>query len=465
LSDERYVRKERMSAKSSVGSAPQARKRTWYLAPWLLPLLGLPVIAAGVAAATVSYREARAYWALHYADNAPFSKTASSGDRWLEDTFRELTSPEGTAVWSQVFFLLSTADTMPTETLPWVDNGPLPPLGNSSQSWEAEEHATEYLQHKRPIIELIYQACQAPAPVWQPIAFHGVATLLPELDGVRSAARLLQLEAEHALFHGDSQRAMAAIEGLRKTAEAIDWQIFVVADITHFSIKYLYLTSIQRSLQTPVWSVEQLQQLSQQLAQPVPVTEHWQRGIRGEQAMVESVLNTQQEYFAGMRMFAYPSAMLQVPEHYGRLRELVEPANGLLSDRALGFEKSFVNSETMRGGGRVLFGYLMLAAQAYAKSIENAEQLRKLTRVAVELKRFYLQHQRWPETLADLSDQGLAADDWTIAGAGPMGYSLEDNSAHVWGLGHDQRRISPTRPVSADESHPELPHLVTVPAL
>ena len=115
-------------------------------------------------------------------------------------------------------------------------------------------------------------------------AVFDFATLLPTLDKVRYPLGLIQLEAEHAIYNADAQRALTAITSMQAIAESIDWKPIVVAQVVAGRLRYSYLQTIQRSLHTALWNAEQLRTLMRQIDQPIAVRESFQQSVRGEKA-------------------------------------------------------------------------------------------------------------------------------------------------------------------------------------
>ena len=432
-------------------------KKTWHFARWLVPVLSLPVLVGTIAIGWLGFREVRAMQTVRDL-NVLQDTSSSTSDAWLDENHRASTSTVGTAIWSKVYLLMFAANYEDQKNLSLVGSKSLSPILDRGQPWEEDEPVATYLSEMRPVIELIHQAAQLPTPVWQPLAFNGPSTLLHEPQEARNVARLLQLEAEYALYHGDSQSALRAIDSLHATAEAIGWNISVPTQLYHLSMQDLYLRTIQRSLHAEVWSSEQLEQFLSQLKQPIDVADSFRRGLKAERAWVDSMLNSNQSEFAGSRLVKFPSAKLELQRKYLELQGLADSASSRFSTHVQEHENAIRRSE---GAAGMLVNYYLPIARAYAAALDAKEQLRQITRVAVAVKRFQLEHQRLPEDLSELSKVGLSSDDWTVVGVGRLGYSVEGDRAYVWGLGLQDRTIAATRPtLETDDS--EVPYHMAI---
>lgn len=432
-------------------------KKTWHFARWLVPMLSLPALVGTTAIGWLGYREVRAMQTFRDL-NALQKSSSSTGDAWLDENHRASTSTVGTAMWSKVYLLVFAGNYEDQKDLPMVGSKSLSPILDRKQPWKEDVAVAEYLSQMRPVIDLIHQAAQLPTPVWQPLAFNGPSTLLPEPQEARNVARLLQLEAEYALYHGDSQRALKAITSLQATAESIAWDISVPTLLYHFAMQDMYLRTIQRSLHTDVWSSEQLEQFLSQLAEQIDVTDSFRRGLKAEQAWVDSILNSNQSEFAGSRLMKFPSVRLELQRQYRELQGLADATNVRLSTHVQKHENAIRRYE---GAAGMFANYYLPYASAYAAALDAQEQIRQITRVAVAVKRFQLEHQRFPEDLSDLSKIGLSTADWTVVGVGRLGYSVESDRAYVWGLGPQESTIAAERPTLETEDD-ELPYHMAV---
>ncbi len=436
-------------------------KKTWHFARWLVPMVSLPVLAGIVAVGWLGYRELRATQVGKNLDASLGLDGTTSGDAWLDKKFRESTQAVGTALWSKVYLLTTHANFHNQKDLPIVGGAALPRQLDRNQLWEANERVGEYLSEMRPVIDLIHQAAQTPTPVWQPIAFNGFATLLPESQAARESARILQLEAEYALYNGDSQRAMKAINSLHGTAESINWNICIVTQLVYTGIRDIYLRTIQRSLHTDVWSSEQIEKLMGQINQPVNVAEAFRHGMRSEQAWVESMLDSSKSFFAGMRLVVFPSVKLELRQHYQGLQSLADSSNVRLSTQLAEYEERWGIDRTSGSSG-MLASYFFPVASAYATGLEASEQLRQISFVALAIKRFGFEYQRAPVDLSELSKIGLSPKDWTIAGVGRLGYSVEGEQAFVWGLRHNESSVATTRPKTEIDDIEDVSHMAII---
>ena len=199
--------------------------------------------------------------------------------RW----FQAGTSPEGTAAWRDILAAVSHVLTGETVgALPLVITYGLPIDLAPGGEWPDEPKVADFLQDVRPLIAQIEQAGKYPTPVWQPLAFHGLATWLPGIAESHLVMRLLSLEVKHALYRRDTERALRGLAAMQATAAAFDWDCFFVTDLYGLNLRDFHRDAIRRSLASTDWEPAQVDQLLGQLDQPRDVARRWHRIAAGE---------------------------------------------------------------------------------------------------------------------------------------------------------------------------------------
>ena len=132
--------------------------------------------------------------------------------------FEKSTHKEGTAAWSEALLLARSANAI-ANGLPIVGDGSLPRDFRPGVEWPDEPRVAEFLKEIRPLLKKIDDADDFPKPVSMPIDFNGFSTTLEAYQQVRSLARILNLDANHALFHNESERALRDIRSIQAVAK------------------------------------------------------------------------------------------------------------------------------------------------------------------------------------------------------------------------------------------------------
>lgn len=450
-----------MHAGVSLTARRGTARRRWPLivAAWPL-VLGLLAVAAF---AWSEYRCARLV-------AAEVAKLRAAGepvdDPSMAVWFHGNSSQAGTAAWREI---LEAVQQLPiggiVNSLPMVGSAEMPHDLPPGGPWPEEPVVAQFLNDVRPLVVQIDQTVQYPIPVWQPIAFDSVATPLNEAYTVYRVTRLMELEAAHALYQRDTERALRALTTMKAAAGAFDWDFCPVAELVAMRRWHEHGNAIRRSLAYSVWTPEQLDQLLTQVNEPPDVATSWRRACAGERAMALEVLQDHHDrgglYPSGIRAFVrspirfkLPSTKLQYLENMAQAEQLATDDVGELVARAAAFQAA-TEAWTREALGPEFAPEIDLLAAGYLR----AELNRRLTRTALGVKKYQLTEGRWPERLSDLAVVGLGPQDWTALDAGPFGYRVDADGALLWAYDpSDSSQTIAAQPPSESGEHVLNPH-------
>jgi len=444
------------------------KKAFWLRWPFLITVIPLTLLL--IAATALGINEWRAAGRVE----AELARIQAAGypidDASMSRWFFDHTSQEGTAQWSKLLSLVTVGSSgFQLEQLPYLGNAPIPTEIVPAKPWDAEPAVAEYLQWMQPVIEELHAATEYPTPVWQPIEFRGFATLLESLQNSRSLVRLLRLEVEHALYHGESDRALRGLQTMQGVAAAFDWQICIVADLVNIALDQSHHAMLQRSLTVAPWSEEQLQLLQDQVSTPRNVKRRWGNVIAGERAMVLSALTPQllvQDNSPGLQQLGWlwrvPSLQETTLAAYHGLELIGAPGLAGLAERASVLEHAWVDAGPTSIFA-VFVNLFLPGVSGYAGAVEREEMSRRLTLTAVAIKRFQLSTGQWPERLDQLTQVGLEPADWHTVSAGAFGYEVSDDTAYLWSFADGKESAVPAnRPPlpDSDSTQPTTPLVV-----
>ncbi len=423
-----------MTTSEVFSPQPRPHRGRWlvYIA-WLPLVLGLLVVGGLVAYVVRNAGIERAEIARLRAAGEPVD------DATMAEWYFARTSQEATAIWREVLTTVEQSLSGPVgATFPIVGRGELPDDLEPGGDWPDEPQVAALLDELRPLLDRIEQANRHPVPVWQPIAFRSFSTLLNDLQTVRSIARWLQLEFEHACYHRDTARALRALETLQATILAFDWNLCLVDDLVTIAVRGVHRRSIRDSLARMDWELAQLERLHEQLVDPRDPAGRWQQVIAGERAMGLALFSADsqlQHEFSGspvpMTMFRLMGARRNYLETMAAVQQLGSGGVLGLHERAKAFEEPRFGSNRVWISD-VLTQLLLPSVTAFAKAYERDELDRRMTLTAVAIKRYEVVEGRWPAALNQLGIVGLEPADWTALEAGPFGYRIEAGGPVLW---------------------------------
>ena len=451
------------------GSTIMLRRRLKWIGLVSLIPAAILIVFVGVIGyrETIASGEVKAKIAEMRRDGEPFDNDS------MAKYFEKNAHKEGTAAWSEILALSQAADAI-SDNLPMVGSGTLLSDLRPGSDWPDEPRVAEFLHEVRPLIDRIAKADEFPRPVWMPIRFNGINTLLQESQESRSVARILYLDAIHALYHKDDKRAYQAIHSLRTVAEAFDWDFCMVTNLVSLHIRSMHREAIDRSLEMDVWNEKQLDDLSDQVKQPYDVAKTWKATIAGERGLAYPILDNprllQDVHNAPTNPLLWlpvtPSTRLAVLQAYEDFQHCADAGDaGIAAQAKVAVAKYFERRSL--GLSSFFLGMMLPDITSYAEAFDRDETRRRLTYAAIAIKRFQKKNQRWPTSLSELSGIGLVATNWTTADGQTFGYEVGEGTAYVWSYGSygssDKKIVPKERPLpEPDAVNEALPNLVSI---
>ncbi len=461
-------------AASETRSSPAGRTysgSTYLRLKWIGLVSLIPIIFLFGVVCFIGYREAIASSEL----KAKLAEMRQSGEPLDNESmakfFEKTSHKEGTAAWKEILTLCQCANSV-SHKIPVVGDGIIPPDLRPGNGWPDEPRVAEFLQEVRPLFQRIYKADEFPKPVWMPIHFNGIVTLLEEIQESRSISRILYLDAIHALYHEEGDRALKDIHALRSVAQAFDLDICIVSKMVSMASRGMHLDAINRSMFMNVWNEKQLTALSNHVNQPYEVSKAWKATLAGELGMVYPILNDIRQIksiddFGGNPLFklpAMPSAKLTFLRAYEDMQHCADAGDARIAEQAKSAESRFEDRNRTISQSNLFLGFFMPGVRAYAEVFDRFETNRRLTYTSLAVKRYQLKNKRWPKRLSELADVGLVSNDWSTTDRQSFGYELKDEMAFVWSHGNlDKKRVPIERPkLDNEDAQGTMEHLVSI---
>lgn len=394
----------------------------------MLSLLLCSIAGAIVWGLLFAFNEVRAAQAVKVRLARLEAEGLPTDDTSLEAWFLNWASQEGTAAWHNV---LSLTQSQPFPACP-DDLNATPEELHPGCDWPAEPAVADYLKKMQPVIAQIELLAESPTPVWQPIQFNGYATLLGAINHVRTVSRMLALEAQHAVYLDDPQRAFNALASMELVSRAFDWQLCDVCELVHLALEKMHWETIQLTLRSRIWTETEVDGLIQQVCPPLNVAPRWQRTAAGERAMalssmsspkrMTSYLYDSEAWFSGL--ITLPSNQLAFLESVRRRERLgTLPLSEL--PRAASREEKRIRTGSISD-------FFVPALMGYASAFARHEEERRLTLTALAIKKFYLQHDTWPEQLCALETVGLSRTDYRKLQGRTFPFEIQQDHVIIW---------------------------------
>ncbi len=429
---------------SPTGMTTMKRRLKWIGIVSLIPLLFLIAIVG-----FIGYRESIASSELKVRLDEMRRAGEPFDDESMAKYFEKTSHKEGTAAWTEILTLGRAANSI-SDKLPVVGVGSLPPDLRPGSEWPDAPRVAEFLFEMRPLIQRIYKADDLPKPVWMPIQFNGFTTLLEEIQESRVLARILNLDAMHALYHKDGDLALQDIHAIRCVAQAFDWDICLVTKMVSVAIHGLHRDTINRSLNMDVWNDEQLIVLSNHVNHPYETSKAWRASLAGELGMAYPILSDLRKLgnadefgfnpLLGLPLM--PSTKLTVLRAYEDWQHCADAGDSRIEELAKSSQARFSTDRSL-SLSNVFIGMTMPAISSYAEMFDRFETNRRLTYSSLAVKRYQVKNHRWPKSLSELADVGLVSNDWTTTNRQSFGFEVKGEMAYVWTYGTLDKEVVP----------------------
>lgn len=148
----------------------------------------------------------------------------------------------------------------------------------------ARPEVTEFLQSQRAALDLIRQAAQRPGCYFErPYDRPSLELALPEIQGLRDAADLLELDARNRAARGDHRAALTDVRAVLALAEDAGGDPFLVSTLVSYALLGKAFQTAQDLLARRAASTEEIALL--QSAPTLSVRSNLQRALRMEEAV------------------------------------------------------------------------------------------------------------------------------------------------------------------------------------
>ncbi|MFO0940597.1 MAG: hypothetical protein U0930_07500 [Pirellulales bacterium] len=343
---------------------------------------------------------------------------APTDDASMESLFTTVANTDNSVAWNELGFLASGWVSTMGHDLPAFGNEVTPATAYTDGTWQSGDRVGELLEQIQPLIQQVHSAAdKTNGPVWQPIHFDGFNTLLGPIQEARSISRLLQLDYEYAVFIKDRQRALRDLKSSCAAIRAYQWDMFLVGELVNIAQMGMVYNSVGQSLKSPMWTIEDLNELKSMFDKPIDLNSRWNKLIATERAaalpsltdientasMLAAVRGNNNDFGSSIFVWAakLPSSQLRLLKDFDEFKVV-----GKSSLENILHESSKIDQQGSRG---ILSSLVSPSVTALARVYINMEESRRMLLAAIALKQYKLSHGAFPMNLEELlSDSTLS---------------------------------------------------------
>jgi len=305
------------------------------------------------------------------------------------------------------------------------------------------------LTDNRVVLDALHKAAECPSGRWpldsDPFVYnHG----LEYVASIRSAARLLDVEAELRATEGDGHAAALSVRVLRRLAASLDGSPYLIGALVRFAVDGLSVDAAEGALGLTELPAEDLAMLRDEFAAEAQQLS-LRVAARAERAGLLWLTTECRQMLAGeigapkivFMLYSIIPGITETDAIFGlkHMTELVEllklPPRELLAAAELHSAKCERATEGWKAGVLHTMSSLVMPGLGQAsKALVRAKLQLHVARTALAVEQFRLERGRWPEKLTDLVPDYLDAvpQDWFALAGTAISYARTPAGARVW---------------------------------
>ncbi len=464
--------------------------------------VALPIFVCLVAFLLIAGRERSAKQKL----NAQLEKLVAQGlpidDATLLTFTNSLTSPEDTKEWISVLALLTSDDfakttrgvpmfdteaaeplevpapDTPALVKPDLDKPDLdkpdldkpdldkPDLGQTDLEtptvlWAQEQATREFLakwsELRGRVTRLSLKQLQPGAkPVRFLTEFKSINTLLPQTQNMRSAARMLMLNGQVAVYDRNSATARLSIESLFGCSRTVSGEPILVSQLVCSSIESMGVSLLRSALEHDVLSEKDLLLLLPRVLDGIHVRGQWKLAMQGERAMMLPVF-ADPELVGDVGIKRLTGTSPDALYYLDVLEKVLAVPDKDFDEFLAGLDQVEFGLRRKMGGNlierydSIVTNLTMPAVKAAGSAYVRDAVQRRLAAICIGVRLYEKRLGKAPSSLdelkkLELGTSSLDPDVLRPPGGKRFGYKVEESKVLVWGFDFNNVSSTPDVP-------------------
>ncbi len=455
-----------MYTRESASTEAKPRSKRGCLVISLLLFFGFPVLLIACAALMFLGRESAARRELTDRLEQLKAKNLPVDDATMADFYHELTSNDDSKAWSALLAELTSDEfNKSSRGLP-IFNDAVPPIPGPGETWEQQQATREFLLQfsdlQRELTQLSLKQLQPGAvPVRYPTKWNSLDTLLPDIQNMRQASRLLLLQGQVAIYDENSASTRRCIEGLLGCSQAMSAEPVLVSQLVAVAIDSMAVELLQTALRHNTLNEKDLRRVLEHIRQQMSIGPRWRIAMQGERALMLPIYNDPSIGVSqgvasipfrsrdALYYLDYMDSVTNVPTEnmdvfVAELEKCESELEQLMANHMLARFDALLTSQ------------LSPATSAAGRAFVRRACLFRLASLAVGVRLYEAQHAGPPASLADLGEFQLDPQQLTTLGGQTFGFQRdEEGGSLLWGAELEAGQV-PAKPPVLDPTHPSL---------
>ena len=350
---------------------------------------------------------------------------------------RPPTARDTTQLWLDAIAVLDTPEfNADAKDLPIVGTADVvPPL---AEAWPHFAAAKARLAKYHEPLEKMHLAAELGGPARYPIDFsRGIASLLPHLNKLRIAARLLVLEAEVEARRQNATAAAKAIEAILAAEHSLRNEPILISQLIRLNLDNMARDELEHLLPGADFSDSDLSEIAHQL-NASDYSASFQRCSLGERVLGLQTFEDAKSAGIDAPLLSFhasdESVYLQFMRKLVASSTLQGPA---LYDAATAWEREVKQFAGEFGAGLrcPISVQIIPTFSSTAVGIDRGKAYRDVVTVALAIQRYRLRHGDPPKALAALVPEFLSGVPLDPFDGKPLRYRVDDAEYRVYSIG------------------------------
>ena len=382
-----------------------------------------------------------------------------------------LTSQADTKAWLAVLRELTSDEfTKSTQGIPNFDATDEPVVPAPEHVWAEEQVTRKFLAQwselSNKVSRLSMQQLELGAkPVRFLTEFDSLNTLLPQTQNMRSAARLLMLRGQVAIYDRNSTKTKLSIEALLGCARTLAGEPILISQLVNIAIDSMGMDVLRSALHHDVLSEKDLLALRLRISDRIKISPQWKIAIQGERGLKLPVFQHPELATDNKIIRWLPGRSADTHHYLDFIEQVLAVPDDDFDQFRVGLNKveqdlkNSLNGNVLQKFDSVVTAMLAPAVAGAGNAFIRDAVQRRMAVLCIGMRLYEKRNGKMPSSLDDLTSLELGelkldANALLPPGDKPFGYRLEDDQAVLWGFEPNQASSTPPAPPTTAEGEP-----------
>lgn len=432
--------------------------------------LGLPLLLGIVGALLFAGRERSAKRKL----DERLSKIVAQGLPIDDDTLlvfaNSLTSKENTKDWlAALSELTSESFSKSTKGVPIFDSDPEQELvvPAPGKAWAEEKTVRDFLANWSDLrFRISKLSMKQLEPGVKPVrfltSFNSVNTLLPQTQNMRTAAQLLMLNGQVAIYDRNSTKTRLSIEALLGCSRTLAGEPILVSQLVQNAIDGMGIELLKSALEHDVLSESDLLALLPRMLEGIRISPSWKMAMHGERGMMLPVFKHPEMVLRSEGIRWLPGRSTDALRYLEFMDQLLAVPDDNFDDFKKGLDqveqdlKSKLDGNLLQRFDSLVTTLMTPAVASMGNVYIRVAAQRRIAALCIGVRLYEKRNGKVPTTLDDLKSLELGElrlDPAVLTPPGdkPFGYRIDSNQVVLWGFDTNQASSTPAEPPPTEE--------------